>query len=302
LYEQALLISKEVGDRAQEGRTFSNLAGVYRGIGQLQRARELYEQALPISREVGNRAGEAITLSNLATVYQGIGQLQRARELYEQALPIRREVGDRAGEAATLNGLAVLFRDMQLYEEAESAFKSSIELEHECMHYAGEVAGFVGLAVLLYQNLHRSQEAIVSMERAIALLQQTGLPQDAAGQTVEQLLNDLQAMRDGTMPAGQSATAATLPANVIGQFVGNTVAVMTTLSEHRSEWRETVTDQLQRAQQQGPGWQIEGEFFTAILAVLAGQPPTLPPDHPYASAIAAIQEGIAQSRVERESP
>jgi hypothetical protein len=183
---------------------------------------------------------------------------------------------------------------MQLYEEAERAFERSIVLEHECMHSAGEVAGFVGLALLLYQNLHRSQEAIVFLERAIALLQQTGLPQDAAGHTLEKLLNYLQAMKDGTMPVGQSAAAATLPDEVIGQVVVNTVAVMTDMPERRSEWREVVTDQLQRAQQQGAAWQIAVEFFTAILAILDGQPPALPPDHPYAAAIAAIQAGIVQ--------
>lgn len=35
------------------------------------------------------------------------------------------------------------------------------------------------------------------------------------------------------------------------------------------------------------------EFFTAILAILDRQPPSLPADHPYAPAIAAIQDGIA---------
>jgi hypothetical protein len=57
---------------------------------------------------VGDRAGEATTLTNMAVVYQGIGQPQRALALYEEALPITQEVGDRAGEAYTLIGLAVL--------------------------------------------------------------------------------------------------------------------------------------------------------------------------------------------------
>jgi hypothetical protein len=35
------------------------------------------------------------------------------------------------------------------------------------------------------------------------------------------------------------------------------------------------------------------EFFTAIVAILDGQTPNLPADHPYAAAVAAIQAGIA---------
>jgi hypothetical protein len=51
---------------------------------------------------------------------------------------------------------------------------------------------------------------------------------------------------------------------------------------------------MQNAQQQGANWQIEVEFFTAILAILDEQPPSLAADHPYASAIVAIQNGIAK--------
>lgn len=39
---------------------------------------------------------------------------------------------------------------------------------------------------------------------------------------------------------------------------------------------------LQRAQQQGTDWQIEVEFFAAVLAILDGQTPELPEDQPYA--------------------
>ena len=162
------------------------------------------------------------------------------------------------------------------------------------MHSSGEAAGLVGLAVLLYQSLHRSQEAIDSLERAIALLQQTGLPQDAAENTLEGLLNVLQAMKNETMPVVQSTAADALPNDTIQQFVVSTNAAMTGTLEYRSQWREVVADQFQRAQQQGADGRIEVEFFTAILAILDGQPPTLPPDHPHADAIAAIQEGIAR--------
>ena len=43
-------------------------------MGQPQRALELYEQALPLMREVGDRAGEAATLNNMEVVYRETGQ------------------------------------------------------------------------------------------------------------------------------------------------------------------------------------------------------------------------------------
>ena len=71
---------------------------MYRGLGELQRALEYYGQALSIRREVGARAGQAVTLSNIGAVYGDLGEvLQRALEYYGQALPIQREVGARLG-------------------------------------------------------------------------------------------------------------------------------------------------------------------------------------------------------------
>lgn len=115
----------------------------------------LTEQALEMGQSLAQQSLKLEALNNLALVYQGIGQPQRALALCEQALPLRREVGDRAGEAATLNGLAYLFMDMQHYKDALTAFEQSVELEREVNHPAGEVAGLVGLARLLYQHLNR---------------------------------------------------------------------------------------------------------------------------------------------------
>jgi len=62
-------------------------------------------QALPILRQVGDRAGEAATLTNIGAVYNSISQPQEALKYFNQALPILRQVGDRAGEAATLSNI-----------------------------------------------------------------------------------------------------------------------------------------------------------------------------------------------------
>jgi len=69
---------------------------------------------------------------------------------------------------------------------------------------------------------------------------------------------------------------------------------MTTAQDQRPEWREVIAEALQDAQQQGADWQIEADFFTAVLALLDGRSLTLSADHPYVQAIAAIQDGIAK--------
>ena len=166
----------------------------------------LYEEALPITREVGDRAGEATTLNNMAVVYRATGQPQKALQLYEEALPISREVGDRAGEAATLNGLASLYKSLQRYEDAASAFKQSIALSQQITYPAAEIAGLIGLAILLYRHLNRPADAILSLEQALRVFAVTGLSHDAAGQTVEQVQQLLAMMRDENIPESPSTS------------------------------------------------------------------------------------------------
>jgi tetratricopeptide (TPR) repeat protein len=255
-----LPLMREVGDRAGEATTLNNIAEVYRTTGQPQRALELFEQVLPLMREVGNRAGEATTLNNMALVYRATGQSQRALELYEQVLPITHEVEYRAGEAATL----------------------------------------ANMAVVLYQYPNRSQEAITKMEQAIAVLVETGLPQDAGGRTRDQLQQYLGTMRQGISYDTVNESSNIMPSAQLQVIIANTVTAMTTIQERHAEWYEVIAKALQDTQQHGADWQIEVEFYTAILAILDGEVPALPGDHPYAPALAKIQEGIAAGGLEND--
>jgi tetratricopeptide (TPR) repeat protein len=293
LYEQALPIHREMGNRAMEVTTLNNMALVYQATGKPQEALTLLEQALPIAQEVGNRAVEATTLNNMAGVYQATGKPQEALTLLEQALPIHREVGNRAVEATTLNNMAGVYRATGQPKRALELYEQALPLKREVGDRAGEAAMLANLADVLFRYLNRSQEAITKMEQAIAVLVETGLPQDAAGQTRELLQQYFDAMHQGTSYNTANDSQEIMPSAQLQVIVTNTVIVMTTMQEHRAEWREAMAGALQEAQQQGADWQFEIEFFGAVLAILDGAAPALPGDHPYAPALAKIQEGIA---------
>jgi tetratricopeptide (TPR) repeat protein len=72
----------------------------------IQEALKNYHKALLIHKEIGNRAMEATTLNNIGRVYHVIGQPQEALKNYREALSIHQEVGNRAGEATTLHNIA----------------------------------------------------------------------------------------------------------------------------------------------------------------------------------------------------
>ncbi|MCH8084301.1 MAG: TIR domain-containing protein, partial [Myxococcales bacterium] len=93
--EQALVISREIGDRQGEGDDLGNLGIAYANLGEVQKAIGYHEQALVISREIGDRRGEGSDLGSLGNAYVRLGEVQKAIGYHEQALVIVREIGDR---------------------------------------------------------------------------------------------------------------------------------------------------------------------------------------------------------------
>jgi tetratricopeptide (TPR) repeat protein len=204
LYEEALPIIREVNYPAGEATMLNNMAMIYRVTGYLQLALQLYEEALPIMRKVENRLGEAATLNNIALVYRHMERFQEALLLYEEALPITREINDLAGEATALNGLAYLYQSLQRHGDAATAFEQSIVLSRQITYPAIEIASLVGLASLFHYHLNRPAEAITLLEKAIHIFTITRLPQDAAGQTIEQTQQFLMLIRNESFSVASS--------------------------------------------------------------------------------------------------
>jgi tetratricopeptide (TPR) repeat protein len=302
LHAEALPIRRAVGDQAGEATTLNNMALVYQGLGQPQRALQLHAEALPITRAVGDRAEEATTLHGMALVYRGLGQLQRALVLYEEVLPIMRAVGDRAGEVATLNGMAYLFVNLQRFDEALSAYEDSITLAQQILYPSAEIAGFIGVALLLSNHLGRREDALARLDAALQIFAHTDLPQDAAGQTPDQVRQLRETMQRGVTPSQSQSRPATLPPKHLQVIVTNTVVVLVNIPEKRAEWRGKIADMLINAQQRGDDWQIEVDLYTTVLAFLDGKEPELPPDHPYAAALAAIRSGVDGGGVQASEP
>ena len=66
----------------------SELGTIYYFLSEPRKAIEFYEQALKISREIGDRRGEGNALGNLGLAYSDLGEPRKAIEFYEQALAI----------------------------------------------------------------------------------------------------------------------------------------------------------------------------------------------------------------------
>jgi tetratricopeptide (TPR) repeat protein len=131
LYQQALAIFRETGNRASEGAVLGNLGACYYELGQLPQAIDLYEQALTVSRETGSRANEGSILSGLGICCRQLGQLPRAIDLCEQALAIARQTGKRESEATDLGNLGICYRDLGQLTRAIDLYEQALTVSRE---------------------------------------------------------------------------------------------------------------------------------------------------------------------------
>jgi tetratricopeptide (TPR) repeat protein len=100
--EVGLLAARSSKARYDEAAFLRLLGNAYKDLGDARKAIEQYEQALAISREIGDKSGEGAALGSLGLAYAALGETRKAIEYYEQALAIAREIGDRRGEGNAL--------------------------------------------------------------------------------------------------------------------------------------------------------------------------------------------------------
>ena len=88
------------------------LGTCYQSLGQISLAIVAYGQALVILRDMRNRAGEGAVLGNLGTCSFVLGQIRRAINLFQRALTIAREIRKRGNEGTALTNLGRCYRSL----------------------------------------------------------------------------------------------------------------------------------------------------------------------------------------------
>jgi tetratricopeptide (TPR) repeat protein len=153
LYQQALAIARETGDRSSEGQWLGGLGDVYVTLGQSERAIDLYQQALAIARDTGSRGQEAVVLGGLGDVYVTLGQIEQAIDLYQHALGIAREIGNPQGEANYLGNLGVCYADLGEPRQAIDFYQQAIQVADQIGFVPTQSEARSGLAtVYLFQD------------------------------------------------------------------------------------------------------------------------------------------------------
>jgi tetratricopeptide (TPR) repeat protein len=159
LWQQALAMQQEIGDRQGEATSLHQLSIIYEALGDYPQAISLSQQSIEIKREIGNRPGEAASLHQLSIIYEALGDYPEALSLSQQSIEIQKEIGNRPGEAASLHQLSIIYYSLGDYPEALSLSQRSIEIQKEIGDRQGE-AGSLHQLSIIYEALGDYPQAL----------------------------------------------------------------------------------------------------------------------------------------------
>ena len=172
-HERHLKNSKEVGDKAEEGKAYCNLGNAYYRLGDFQKAIEYQERHLKCSKEVGNRAGEGKAYCNLGNAYYNLGYFQKAIEYHERDLRISKELGDRVGEGRAFNNLGINYHSLGDFQESIEYHERHLKISKEVGDRSGEGKAYGNLGNAYYR-LGDFQNAKEYHERHLEIAKEVG--------------------------------------------------------------------------------------------------------------------------------
>lgn len=161
--EQALAISRELGDRSSERRMLDRLVVLYERLNDGRRAVEAGEQVLGLARQGGNRRDEMWILSKLVLLHESLSDHRRAAELAEQNLAVLVGLGDQGGERRALEDLGRIYDRLQDDRRAIAVHERRLAVA-EAMHLIRERAHIA-------RHLSSKYETIGEIDKAIAMLE-----------------------------------------------------------------------------------------------------------------------------------
>jgi tetratricopeptide (TPR) repeat protein len=172
-HQQALKISREIGDKWNVGRQLGGLGRVCRVLRQYKRAVDYSQQALSIARMVGDRHSEVTHLGNLSVTHRNLWEYEQAIEYNQQALSVAREIGDRRGESYHLVNLGVAYLEVGKVEAAIEYCQQTLTIAHELGDRRREVDALGNLGRARWA-LGQTREAIEFFEEALAITREIG--------------------------------------------------------------------------------------------------------------------------------
>jgi len=174
LGRESLVLSRELGDTADEAAALSQLGFVAWARCQYAEARAQLEEAVVLFQELGDTWNRARSLAYVARACSAQGEYDRARALAEQSLGLSRALGDKGRIAIALCELArVRFLAKNDFAQVQALAEQSLALFRELgdTQYIAVLLSLLGELRLIQGEQARARELL---EESVATLKELG--------------------------------------------------------------------------------------------------------------------------------
>ncbi|MEC4805457.1 MAG: CHAT domain-containing tetratricopeptide repeat protein [Jaaginema sp. PMC 1079.18] len=190
VWEEALLLWREIGDTEWIATTLNNIGFVYNRLGERDNAIARFNEVLEIANTTQDESSEATALLNLGFVYSGMGDKRQALDLYQQSLAIWQKLDNISGQATTLNNIGNIYQFLGKYDAALEYLTASVPLLEQLEDDYRLALTFVNIGTN-HSDRGEKQEALNYFERALSLTAATQNPSARAT-----ILNNMGAVYD----------------------------------------------------------------------------------------------------------
>lgn len=160
LYEKALEIWRETGEKADEGNTLRAMGFAYQRMDELEKAKEHFGKALEIWNEIGDSRSAAFTHIILGVIAKKQKDLQKGLEYDLQAQPLWTEADDKPEFTQNLARIGGDYVKLENKEKAleyyEQALENSRNIESKTLQ--AYVLGSYGDAQAAFNNTSEARK------------------------------------------------------------------------------------------------------------------------------------------------
>ncbi len=183
-YESAVAAAQQLGASKLHGVSLNGLGLSLDQIGEKQRAIEVFEQARQLYSTLADQNGLAAAHNNLALVYNGLGDYQKAIDATSLSIAIKRQINAPPLDLApSLNALAVALHNVGRAQAALVPLEEALQIVNAAGHKFGQAVTLnnLGLVYLVLDPVKARNyyEQAVVLRRAVG--DQAGLARTLNG-------------------------------------------------------------------------------------------------------------------------
>jgi tetratricopeptide (TPR) repeat protein len=166
MYDRAVVIAQELGDRSIEAGSIVNIAHILMQQGDLKGAQDKLEQAIPIAKQTGEQSILAEAANSVGDINLAQANFSGAKEHYEESLSLRNGLGEKLGIAETWMSMAELLLAQGQPAEAEKLLRDALGEFRKQSSEDDEItaAGLLARALLDQGKSAEARNVIVSVK------------------------------------------------------------------------------------------------------------------------------------------